>query len=262
MVNDPLLSPLLLQMAIYSTIDATERTVGAGTIRISGEIEFQDAPGPITLDNMFAADNGSAMQGSLSAAIPVAYVMQSGFNALQLKKAAIRIEAFDQKKQLNIDEVFTGRREVRPGEKVELNVVMTGENGAETTRKVTYDVPVGAEPGPLFFTVADANTTNLTDFRQILTATPRSPAQLFANVNNLHPNTKAYLRVWRADPAFQLEGTDLPDPPASVAMILGSTQPSHAAVAQNRNSKIFEMELDGAGMVISGVKTVQVEVKE
>src|SRR5262249_35789331 len=113
----------LLQMAIYSTIDATERTVGAGTIRISGEIEFQDGPSPIKLDNMFAADNGSAMQGSISAAVPVAYVMQSGFNALQLRKADIKIEAFDQKKQLNIDGVFTGRREVRPGEKVELNVV-------------------------------------------------------------------------------------------------------------------------------------------
>ena len=31
MVNDPLLSPLLLQMAVFSAIDATERTVGAAT---------------------------------------------------------------------------------------------------------------------------------------------------------------------------------------------------------------------------------------
>ena len=52
---------------------------------------------------MFAADNGSAMQVSLSTAIPVAYVMQSGFAALKLKKVALEIEAFDQKKQLTID---------------------------------------------------------------------------------------------------------------------------------------------------------------
>ena len=31
MVNDPLLSPLLLQMAVFSAIDATERTVGASS---------------------------------------------------------------------------------------------------------------------------------------------------------------------------------------------------------------------------------------
>src|ERR1019366_9749379 len=74
MVNDPLLSPLLLQMAVYSAIDATERTVGASSVRVTGEVEFQNAPAPVRIENMYAADNGSAMLVSLSAAIPVAYV--------------------------------------------------------------------------------------------------------------------------------------------------------------------------------------------
>jgi hypothetical protein len=262
MVNDALLSPLLLQMAVYSSIDATERTVGASTLRISGEVEFQNATAPVRLDNMFAADNGSAMQASLSAAIPVAYIMQSGFNALQLKRAAIHIEAFDKKKQLTIEGVTLSKREVRAGEKLTLNVTMAGENGAETIRHLNYDVPIGAEPGTLYFTVADANTSNLSDFRQILTASPRTTGQLITTVNNLHPNTKAYVRIWRADPAYQLEGADLPDPPASVALILASSQSTLAGVTQLRNSKIGEMEIDGGDMVISGVKTVQVDIKE
>jgi hypothetical protein len=262
MVSDPLLSPLLIQMAVYSVIDETERTVGASSIRVTGEIEFQNAPAAVRINNMFAADNGSAMQGSLTAAIPVAYVMQSGFNSLQLKKVALNVEAYDQKKQLSIDGISIARRTVRPGEKVRLNILLTGENGTETIRPLEYQVPIGAEPGTLYFTVADANTTNLTDFRQILTSTPHSPGQLIATVNNLHPNTKAYVRVWRADPAFQLEGSDLPDPPASVALILAGSQSSLAGITQTRNSKIGEMELDGGDMVISGVKTVQVEIKE
>ena len=35
-----------------------------------------------------------------------------------------------------------------------------------------------------------------------------------------------------------------------------------AGVTQVRNSKVAEMEIDGGDIVISGVKTVQVEVKE
>jgi hypothetical protein len=262
MVNDPLLSPLLLQMAVYSAIDATERTVGASSIRVTGEVEFQNAPAPVRLENMYAADNGSAMLVSLSAAIPVAYVMQSGFRSLELKKVAINVEAFDQKKQLTIDGISVSRREARPGEKVLLNVVLAGENGAETTRQVEYQVPIGAEPGPLYFTVADANTANLADFRQILTSSPRSAGQLIATVNNLHPNTKAYIRVWRTDPAFQLEGADLPDPPASVALILAGSQSSLAGITQTRNSKVVAMEVDAGDMVVSGSKTIQVEIKE
>ena len=262
MVNDALLSPLLLQMAIYSAIDATERTIGAASVRVSGEIEFLNAPAPVRLNNMFAADNGSAMQVSLSAALPLAYVMQSEFQALQLKKVAIQIEAFDQKKQLTIDGISVSRAEARPGETVQLSVALTGENGAEVTRQVAYSIPVGAEPGTLYFTVADANAANLADFRQVLTATPRSTAQIISTVNNLHPNTKGYVRVWRADPAFQLEGADFPDPPASIALILSGSQSNLAGITQTRNSKIAEMEVDGGGMVISGSKTVQVEIKE
>ena len=262
MVDDPLLSPLLLQLAVYSAIDATERTVGASSIRVTGEVEFQNAPAPVRLDNMYAGDNGSAMLVSLSAAVPVAYVMQSGFSSLELKKVTINIEAFAQKKQLTIDGISVSRREARPGDKVLLNVVLAGENGAETTRQVEYQVPIGAEPGPLYFTVADANTANLADFRQILTTSPRSAGQLIATVNNLHPNTKAYVRVWRTDPAFQLEGADLPDPPASVALILAGSQASLAGITQTRNSKVAEMQVDAGDMVVTGSKTIQVEIKE
>ena len=262
MVNDPLLSPLLVQMAIFSSIDATERTVGASSIRVSGEIEFQNGAAPVRVDNMYSGDNGSAMQVSLGTAIPLAYVMQSGFQTLGLKKIALRLDAFDQKKQWNVDGVTVSRRQARAGETVQLNVSLTGENGAEATRKLDYHIPIGAEPGTLYFTVADANTANLTDFRQVLTTIPRTAAQIVSTVNNLHPNTKAYVRIWRADPAYQLEGADLPDPPASVAMILSGQQSTLAGVTQTRNSKVGEMEIDGGGMVISGVKTVQMEIKE
>src|SRR5579871_3545624 len=38
MVKDTLLSPLLLQMAVFSAIDATERSVGAASMTVSGEL--------------------------------------------------------------------------------------------------------------------------------------------------------------------------------------------------------------------------------
>jgi hypothetical protein len=262
MVDDPLLSPLLIQMAVYSVIDSTERTVGASSIRVTGQIDFQNAPTPVRLNNIFSADNGAAQQVSLNAAVPVAYVMQSGFESLRLKRVALQIEAFDEKKQLNIDSVSTSRREVRAGDTVRLNVLLTGDNGSETMRQVDYQVPIGAQAGPLYFTVSDAGTANITDFRQVLAATPHNPGQLITTVNNLHPNNKAYVRVWRPDPAFQLEGVDMPGLPPSAALVLEGSQPTLAGITETRNSRIAEMEIDGGDMVISGVKTIQVEVKE
>jgi hypothetical protein len=114
----------------------------------------------------------------------------------------------------------------------------------------------------LYFTVADANTANIADFRQVLTATQRSAGQVLTTVNSLHPNTRAYIRVWRTDPAFQLEGVDLPAPPASVALILASQQSTSAGITQTRNSKLADIEVDAGDMVVTGNKTLQVEVKE
>jgi hypothetical protein len=261
-VNDDLLSPLLLQMAVYSAIDETERTVGASTIRITGEVEFQNAPGPLRVNNLFASDNGSAMQVSLSAAVPVAFAMQSGFEGLKLKRVSLDLESFDERKQVAIDGITVARREVRPGEKVQLFVSLVGDNGLEISRTIEYQVPIGAEPGPLYFTVADAATANVADFRQVLTATPRNAGQVLSTVNSLHPNTRAYVRVWRPDPAFQLEGADLPDPPASVALILAGHQTSSGGVTQTRNSKVADFEVDAGDLVVTGSKTVQVEIKE
>jgi hypothetical protein len=258
MANDRFLAPLLTQIAVYSAIDSTERTLGAATYAVRGQIEFQGNAPPLRLNNMFAGDANTAMQVSLSAAIPLAYVLQSEFSALEVKKVALEIDSFDEKKQLQIDQVTVSPHEVRPGERVQLTTVLVGDNGAEVSRTLDYAVPIGAPAGPLYFTVTDGNVANLSEYRQILGSTPRSAEQLVASVNKLRANTKAYVRVWRAEPNFQVDGVDFPDPPPSLALILGTSPTS----LQTRNSKVAELEITAGDAVISGAKTVQVEVKD
>ena len=47
-------------------------------------------------------------------------------------------------------------------------------------------------------------------------------------------------------------------PPPSLALVIGGTP----SIAQIRNAKVAELVMDGAGNMVSGSKTVQVEVKE
>jgi hypothetical protein len=258
MADDRFLAPFLMQIAVYSAIDSTERALGAASYAVRGQIEFHGGAPPLKLNNMYAGDANTAMQVSLSAAIPLAYVLQSEFSSLVVKKVELDIDSFDEKKQFQIDQVIVSPHEVRPGEKVQLTAVLVGDNGAEVSRTVSYAVPIGAPAGLLYFTVADGNQANLSEFRQILASTPRSAEQLVTSVNKLRANTKAYVRVWRAEPNFQLDAEDFPDPPPSLALILGASQ----TALQTRNSKVAELEISAGDAVISGTKTVQVEVKE
>jgi len=262
MVNDRFLVPFLLQMAVYSAIDATERNVGSSTLSIRGEVEFRDETAPIRLSNMYSGEFSLPLQVSLATAIPVAYALQSGFDQLQLKNVKLDIESFDEKKQLQIDQAWISRREARPGETVELSVALSGSNGAEMIRKVPWMIPSGAPAGPVYFTVADGNTTNFTEYRQLIGTTPRSPALLVSFLNSLRGNTRAYVRVWRADPSFDVQGEDLPSPPPFLAQILSRNQAAVGGGIAWRNSKIGEMEIGAGDVVITGAKTVQVEIKE
>ncbi|HWR49995.1 MAG TPA: SpoIVB peptidase S55 domain-containing protein, partial [Bryobacteraceae bacterium] len=197
MVRDRILSPFLLQMAVFSAIDVTEQALGESTFAITGHVEFEGNVAPMKLDNTFAGDMNVPAQAAMAMAVPVSYVLQSGFEALRPKRVEISIEAFPSKRTLQIDQVWPSQREARPGDTIELTLVLTGENGQEITRKIPYRIPIGARPGPMQFTAADAMTINLTEFRQMLTQAPKSAAQLVAMMNAMRANTKAYVRVWR-----------------------------------------------------------------
>jgi SpoIVB peptidase S55 len=260
MVQDRVLSPFILQMAIYSAIDATERTLGLGTYSLHGQVEFQHGLPPLILDNTYAGDFNVPIQASSGVASPLAFVMSAGFDALKIKNVTLSIEASERKRLLQIDQVTASRKDVRPGDAVELTVTFTGENGAELQKNLRYTVPVGAPAGTLNFTVADASSSNALDYQQ-LTGVPKSPTQLISLLNNLRPNTGAYIRVWRSDPAFQVQGADLPDPPPSVGLILARAQAAQGAWLP-RTSKIDELRVDVGNVAVTGSKTVQVEVKE
>jgi hypothetical protein len=129
------------------------------------------------------------------------------------------------------------------------------------TRSVTYEVPIGASPGPIYITVADGSSTNLNEYQQFMGTSPKSPGQLVGFLNGLRTNNKAYVRLWRADAAYTVQGQDLPDAPPSLSMLLSKTQSSFSNSVW-RGSKITEFDLSAGDAVVTGSKTIQVDVKE
>jgi hypothetical protein len=161
---------------------------------------------------------------------------------------------------MTIEEIWPSRREVRPGDTLQLNVLLSGANGREMTKTVNYEVPVGSAIGPLFFTAADGSSINASEQRYISLIQPQPADRMVHFLNSLHGSNKALIRVWRSDPAYNIDGHDLPDPPASLALILarGAT----AASSVGRTSTLAQIDFADGSSVISGSKTVQVDIRE
>ena len=259
MIQDRVMTPLVMQMAIFSAIDVTERGLGAATFSVRGQLGFEG--GNARVDNVYSGDVSVAALAAQGVASPLLYALGSGFDALKLKDISLEITPVDRHSQVQIAEIVAPRQ-VRPGEDVDVVVTLAGENGVETSKKVTYRVPVGAPLGPIYFTAGDASATNLLDFQAAIGAPIRSSGQVLELLNGLRPNNKAYVRVWRSEGAFNIDGRDLPSPPPSVALILARAQSGPSALLNVRGSKLAEIEIPSGGSFVTGSKTIQVEVKE
>ena len=260
LVQDRVMTPLLMQMALFSAIDSTERSVGAQAYSVRGQLDFDG--GSVRVDDVYSGDVGVAVIASAGIGSPIAFALQSGFDALKLKSVSLDVAPVERRSQQQVVDLMAART-VHPGEDLELTVIMAGENGQETSRRIKYRVPIGTQPGTLNFTIADATSTNVIEFQSAVSTPQRTPQQVLSLLNGLRSNTKAYVRVWRAEPSYTVEGRDIPDPPPSLAMLLTRAQAGTPNLVNTRGAKVAELEVAGAaGAVVTGTKTIQVEVKE
>jgi hypothetical protein len=262
MVNDQFLSPFLLQIAVFSGIDATERSLGPATFQVRGAIQFGAGRPAIKLDNIYAGETSIAMNVAIAAATPMAYVMQSGFRDWRVQGVKLDILSLDDKKQLKLERVWASKREVKPGDQIELAAVLRGENGREIIKRTSYRIPSGIASGPLNITFADGGWMNMLDQQWAGGRDAASGEQLVRAINQLRKNSSLYVRVWRSDHGFQLQGEQLPSPPASLQSVLAAAPSGGGGMNSTWLSTLAEMELDGLGTVVSGSETVRVQVKQ
>jgi hypothetical protein len=268
-VNDRLLTPFLTQAALFSTIDATERTVGAGTMRLQGKVEFDGALPPLRVHDLFVSDSALAQQVSADAVVTLGFVLGGGFANLHLKNMSFQLDQVDSKRQLHLAQAWTSAHEVHPGDSIQITALLEGENGLEITRTANYQIPAGAPNGPLNLTVSDANTLNFPDFAGVSASSLRAPERLIEMINSYRASDALYVRVWRQEPSFnvagQLPGGELPDPPPSVMLILAdpsASANSNAALTMTRGAEAARIVIPVGNYVVTGAKTIQVEVKD
>lgn len=263
MVHDRTFAPLLTQMAIFSAIDGSERTLGAGSFTVRGALEFEGGLPPVRLDNAFTSDVNAPALTAVYTSIPLTYLLQAGFDNLRMKSLNLEIVGSDVKKGYQLDQAWLPVREARAGDTLDLHLSLSGDNGAELFRKVAYPLPIGLSAGPLYITVSDGMTANFTELLQVAGSKSRTPTQVIGILNSLRANNKLIVKVWRPEPAYQVPGSELPAPPASIGLILTRMQNvGSLPITTGRGARIAEFEVDLGAFVASGAKTIQVEVKE
>jgi hypothetical protein len=155
---------------------------------------------------VFVSDSALPQQAAADAVVPLGFVLGGGFTGLRMKNISFELAPVDSKRQLHIAQMWSSSHEVRPGDSVEITVVLKGENGLEKMQAATYKVPIGSPLGPLNFTVSDGNTLNFPEFAGLSQSSAHTASGLVAMINAFRASDAAYVRVWRQQPSFSVAG--------------------------------------------------------
>jgi len=254
------LAPLMVQMAAFSALDATERSFGSATIGVRGQIEFEDGLPPVKLANQYTGDFSVIGVAALSAATPLATILEGVLPGLRLKGIELNFTVSEERRQWRIDSAWSNHRQAMPGDTLELTVGLSAENGREERKKIRYTVPTGAKSGTLYFTVGDAPTLNAFELRNLFsggTLAGKTPAEMIALLNRQRSNGNIYIRVWRADPSYGAGPVELPGLPPSAALSIAKNAPPPPA----SGSLVAELTIDCGPVVVTGSKSFEVEVR-
>jgi len=261
MVDHRFLSPLLLNLAVFSTLDATQRKIGPSTVALKGAIHVQNAA-DIQLDNVFAGDVNGPASAALSVATPMAYLYSSGLDDVHVKSIDLDVYDSEQKQLLTLQQAWSDRREVAPGGHFEVTAVLRAPDGTELAKRIPVRLPESLPDGPLHILIGDGNALNQMEMRQLQQGfEARSLPQLVRAINHVRRNNQLYLRVLASDPGFVLQGQQLPDPPPSLARALRSDPAMDVEAAPMPSSTLLDYESAPLPYMIAGNKNLTVMVK-
>ncbi|MGI9168277.1 MAG: hypothetical protein ACR2G5_18160 [Pyrinomonadaceae bacterium] len=253
--NDAFLTPLLLNISVFNTITSSERALGESTISIKGQIKVKGQEN-VQLDQRFSAAN-SPMLAAGSVAAPIASLLTSGFDDVQIDGVNLEISSTDTKHTATLDRIALDRTEVRRGEKIEIQAYVRTEAGKQFVQRIPVQIPEDATPGQLLVFVGDGGA--LQEGSAAKSFVPQDLGQLVKAINKVKKSDRLYVKLFRITPGAIIGTDELPNLPPSVVATLNSDRTS-GGYTPTVLSPVYEMELPPAEFVISGQQLIGIDV--
>jgi hypothetical protein len=253
--SDEFLTPLLLNMTVYSTITSSERSLGDSTVSVRGRIEVKGHE-PITLERRFST-TGAGINAAGSVAAPVQALLSSGFEGVELGQITLDIAASDSRRAATLDRISLDRNEVHSGETVEVQAYVRTESGKQFVQRIPVSIPADVPPGQLVLFVGDGGSLQQASASQSFV--PKDLGQLVGAINKIKKNDRLYCKLFRITTGAVIGTDEMPNLPPSFVATLNSDRAT-GGFTPTVLSPIDEKELPPAEYVISGQQLIAINV--
>ncbi len=253
--NDTFLTPLLLNLTIFNTISSSERGMGESTISVRGQIKIKGQE-TVNIERRFSSTSAPSL-ASGSVAVPVAALLSSGFDDVEISGINIDISSSDTKYAGVLERISLDRTEARRAETIEVQAYVRTESGKQFVQRIPVQIPSDVPPGQLILFVGDGSSLQQSSAQQNFV--PQDLGQLVTAINKIKKNDRLYVKLYRVTSGAVIGTSELPNLPPSVVATLNSDRAT-GGYTPTSLSPLYEKELPPAEFVISGQQLIGIDV--
>jgi hypothetical protein len=259
-IQEPFLSPLLVNLAFVSTLSNTERSLGASTLEVDGKIRLAGAEA-VDFQDVLSGEMGTAALAGSVVATPLTYLMGSGFPDLRIEGIDLSVKSRNERSLATLEQVWSTKSEVKPGDHIEVIALLRLPGGQAVTQRIPVDIPESVSDKALILAVGGGSNINALQFR----LTPPGSAardihQLVKALNRMRRNNRLYALLMAPQRSFIMQGDEYPSPPPSLVQTFMADPAAASSVNLSGTSVVGDYEAAASSLMILGQKTLFLKV--
>ncbi len=262
-VDDKILTPVLLNVSLGGIVTTEERAIGDLSLGLLGNIYLENGMN-IRLEDLFSGQFDASVVSLSSLIAGVVYFLTNNeFEELGIHRIDLNIQAFEEVKFSFLEKVWLSKYEASPGDRIDVKIDYRTFRGESQREEGSIQVP-NLPPGSEFqIVVADAASMAKIEMSQYRTATfvPRNLSQLVRMLSNLRKNNRIYIKMIASKPGIFLRGEEMSNLPPSMRSMFASPRAAASSPTELTRSTLMEYQLP-IPYVFRGEAVIPVKIKK
>jgi SpoIVB peptidase S55 len=259
-LNNPKLTPLMMQATVFNALMGMNQYGEETTYRMSGHIHVNGYP-DVRLANLFSPVDGAPTAFAVATTLGEHFgrIYDNPFEAPTIGGVSLDFDLERDRHSAVLENARTEVTEARPGDEITIEAVLRPYRGERIVRRIPVRVPTSVPKGTLRILVSDAETLD-----RSRRGAPAVNRRLDLNstielLNKEHLNDHLYVSLLEANPQATVEDKVMPAVPLSVMNVMEGLRATQEMVVYNE-SAVNESSTP-VGYVVSGSQVISLTIK-
>ncbi|CAB4244339.1 Sporulation protein SpoOM [Methylacidimicrobium sp. AP8] len=256
-VSHPLLTPLVVNLAMGQIFSATDSFGRSFTVSVDGFVHFRNLPS-LRLRGLYSGEDGDLATAILEMVQPLQLLFQQPWVEPVVESLELKTVSTEKEENWTIERASVDNPRCPPGGTVWVRCVLQERHGRRLERRVALPLPPGLHEQSVAVRIASGRALDTRALQQKIPSA-QSAEELIALLNAQHPNDTLYIQAVSEAPGIVSGASDLPALPPTIRTTLSPSTSSKQA--DSWNELIWSEEALTVPGVVGGEQTVRIEVR-